>query len=543
MLRDRLVCGVRDEALQRCLLAETALDFKKAYEKAVTAEYATRQTAATRGALPAASDLHRMDQEPEGHKPGGKQDAGKQSITGRCSRCNGDHDATSCGFRYSVYHFCKREGYIVRACRQKEAARSKAKSGNKRPGKSDRSGVNGLYNIDSALPAFMATVMVNGRQISMEVDSGSVCSIVNLRTLSKLGISKKALRPSSQGVRTYIQQPVWVAGEVEVPVKYNGREGKLPLLVTKGCGISILGRDWFQPLGISLEGLHQLNGAPDYSEVFKPGLGKSTGPPVRIEGEQQATPKFLKPRQVPFALLPKVEEAIEHRIPLPVEDEHEPPLGDILLLEAAPEVPLDSTKKAALTRTALVLSRVHRWILQGWPSGKVPEEFRPFVARKNELSTYRNCVLWGSRVVIPCSAQAQVLDILHTTHPGVVRMKGLARSTVWRLGIDNHIERKGGAKWVPGFITSVTGPLSYQVRLSDASLWRRHVDQIRRHASPLDLGGADSDSGGDTTVVNPFVVGQNPPLPGVSEAVPSSSPPVSPAPEHDNPDVPGSPSH
>ncbi|KAL1476712.1 hypothetical protein MTO96_036303 [Rhipicephalus appendiculatus] len=49
----------------------------------------------------------------------------------------------------------------------------------------------------------------------------------------------------------------------------------------------------------------------DYSEVFKPGLGKSTGPPMRIEVEEQATLKFHKPRQVPFALLPKVEEAIE----------------------------------------------------------------------------------------------------------------------------------------------------------------------------------------------------------------------------------------
>ncbi|KAL1444411.1 hypothetical protein MTO96_029888 [Rhipicephalus appendiculatus] len=338
MLRDRLVCGVRDEALQRRLLAETALDFKKTYEKAVAAEYATRQTAVIRGALPPASDLYRMDQALEGHKPGGKQGSSKQSMTGRCSCCNGDHDATSCGFRYSVCHFCKRKGHIVRACQQKEAARSKAKSGNKRPGKWDRSGLYGLYHISSALTAFTATVMVNGRQISMEVDSGSVCSIVNLRTLSRLGISK-ALRQCSRGVRTYTQQPVWVVGEVDVPVQYSGREGKLPLLVTKGCGISILGRDWFIPLGISLEELHQLNGTPvsnssrregqpaardhskvvtsvrtvlqDYSGVFKPGLGKSTVPPVRIEVAEQAMSKFYKSRQVPFALLPKVEEAIE----------------------------------------------------------------------------------------------------------------------------------------------------------------------------------------------------------------------------------------
>ncbi|KAL1438366.1 hypothetical protein MTO96_048155 [Rhipicephalus appendiculatus] len=102
---------------------------------------------------------------------------------------------------------------------------------------------------------------------------------------------------------------------------------------------------------------------------------------------------------------------------------------------------------------------------------------------------------------------------------------------------------QGGTKWVPGFITSVTGPLSYQVRLFDGSLWRRHVDQIRSRASPLNHGGVGSDSCGDTADdVDPSVVGQDPPLPGVSVALPSSSPPVSPAPEPDNPDVPGSPS-
>lgn len=51
-------------------------------------------------------------------------------------------------------------------------------------------------------------------------------------------------------------------GEMKEQVKYGGREAQLLLLITKGTGISILSPDCFQPLSISLEGIHQLHGAP-----------------------------------------------------------------------------------------------------------------------------------------------------------------------------------------------------------------------------------------------------------------------------------------
>lgn len=35
-----------------------------------------------------------------------------------------------------------------------------------------------------------------------------------------------------------------------------------------------------------------------------------------------------------------------------------------------------------------------------------------------------------------------------------------------------------GPNWIPGFITKVTGPLSYKVMLGDGIIVRRHVDQV-----------------------------------------------------------------
>lgn len=70
-----------------------------------------------------------------------------------------------------------------------------------------------------------------------------------------------------------------------------------------------------------------------------------------------------------------------------------------------------------------VLSQVKRWVMQGWPVMVEQEGCKPYVKRKLELSVLDGCLLWGSRVIIPPSGRAQVMEELHEAHPGVSRMK------------------------------------------------------------------------------------------------------------------------
>ena len=65
---------------------------------------------------------------------------------------------------------------------------------------------------------------------------------------------------------------------------------------------------------------------------------------------------------------------------------------------------------------------------------------RPLYQRREQLATDQGCLLWGMRVIIPTKLQSRILSELHFTHPGIVKMKLLARSYVWWYKIDQDIE-------------------------------------------------------------------------------------------------------
>ena len=102
-------------------------------------------------------------------------------------------------------------------------------------------------------------------------------------------------------------------------------------------------------------------------------------------------------------------------------------------------LPVTSQQLGTATQHDPQLAQVHHWIRTGWPA-TVPDECKPYANRRHELSTDGNCLLWGARVVVPATLQEQILLMLHEQHPGICRMKAIARSHVWWPNLDHQIE-------------------------------------------------------------------------------------------------------
>ena len=67
---------------------------------------------------------------------------------------------------------------------------------------------------------------------------------------------------------------------------------------------------------------------------------------------------------------------------------------------------------------------------------------RDYVAVQHELTRTGKLVLRGMRLVIPVVLSADVLELAHEEHQGIVKTKQRLRSKVWWPGIDNAMERK-----------------------------------------------------------------------------------------------------
>ena len=320
-----MVCGITNSAVQKRLLAEKELTLGKAVSLAQAVEIAERgskdlQTPPTSKATANPdAELYKFNsgipKKPE-DKP--------TEPPKRCYRCGGKHFQSQCRFKTEQCHNCHKRGHIAKVCQSKPQAKKTQATRNPQP----------VHNItDNALHSeyqlfavhshtnskpLKTTLLVEGQELAMEIDTGAAVSLISEETVNSSSMKVIPLQPSDVRLRTYTGETVPVLGKLMVRVVKDEASITLPLLVVKGSGTTLLGRDWLQELRLDWKAIFSLQATLSlqqildaHKSVFTDELGTFKKSKVKFHLKDDAEPVFIKARQVPFALRDRVADELD----------------------------------------------------------------------------------------------------------------------------------------------------------------------------------------------------------------------------------------
>lgn len=207
MLRDRLVCGISNEKIQRRLLAETDLNLKKATDIATAMEQAEKGASDIQGQATGEGQVNVVNE----------KKAATETVK-ECWRCGGKHSPIDCFFKDTVCFACQQKGHLQRrgkggakggarpksysSQRSTQSRRTWDSSQRKRDNKSysankymdqedkdcldDKEGFEeySLYKVaDKKEEPYRVQMSLNNQEIDMEIDTGASKSVLSEHTL------------------------------------------------------------------------------------------------------------------------------------------------------------------------------------------------------------------------------------------------------------------------------------------------------------------------------------------------------------------------
>ena len=311
MIRDRLVCGNNEDSIQKHLLTEGD---KLTLDKAITIaqSYETAQKDATE-LLPhetVPQPVHRV------------QPAGAQAHNKKCYRCaRPGHLPSACHFKKERCHKCNKVGHIKRACTSVNSRSIPTRNvQHVSPMDSTAEHEYPLFTLSTShTPPITISVQINDKQVLMELDMGAAVSLVSEDTHKKHWPEYK-LQESMARLKTYSGEHLEVLGSIDVVVVYGEQRVTLPLLVVKGGGASLFGRNWLEKIKLDWPAIHKVQENPldvilaQHQQVFQDGLGTLVGYHAQIQIDPAATPKFCKARTVSYAYRELVDKELDRLV-------------------------------------------------------------------------------------------------------------------------------------------------------------------------------------------------------------------------------------
>ena len=183
----------------------------------------------------------------------------------------------------------------------------------------------GLYCTSASqeehFPPIIVPIKLHGKSIDFQLDCGAGRALIGWPAYKGLP-DPPALLPLPTLFHAWDSaMTIHIAGYFPADVEHKGVRYRLPLVVAKGDGPALLGRNWFKPLGFAITGVNNVSDVSavlkmvqSYPAVSSPTVGCYRGPPVHIDVDPTKAPKYHRRREVKLPLITKMSQAIDSNV-------------------------------------------------------------------------------------------------------------------------------------------------------------------------------------------------------------------------------------
>ncbi|XP_055701834.1 uncharacterized protein K02A2.6-like [Phlebotomus papatasi] len=331
-LRNQFVFGLWDKDVQKRLLEKKDLSLERALEIAKSMESSEKgkedmtAKATKQDTLQLeATDVHKIQPN--------EQKENKKEV--RCYRCGmKNHLANNCFHENSTCNQCGQTGHLQRVCKQKNTKKSETKAAEKKIQRVNE--VDDILHVEEIVEpkVYLKFKFINNKSVSdfvkFEVDSGSGISIAGLKYKDDF-FPDETIIPTKKEFLHYGGGKIAVVGFIRVSALIGKRVLRnVNLYFTEDrLRPPLLGREWIKRAkwvnwNKVLLDIRQIEAQEsqvdktklvselkkDFKRVFEKTTGKIEGMQAELKLQENASPVFLKHRNVP---IPK-KEAVENEI-------------------------------------------------------------------------------------------------------------------------------------------------------------------------------------------------------------------------------------
>ena len=344
LIRDRIVCGVRENGIRRKLLQESGLTLSKCVDICRANEATAAQLKDMAPTQITEQEANAVNQKESSKKPKTPKENGKDpkdQLSVECKYCGNKHErkrdkcpaygktCSSCG---KANHFAAKCSKNSRESKKKRSQKFKRKKVNQLDDITESSYSSeeeilsvsldhtaNAMNMSNFKNKIFAHMEIANELVKMQVDSGASCNVLPRKFLPR----DTEIKKTNLKLTTYSKANLKVLGLAKISLRNpkNNKKYRAEFAIIDEDYTPLLGSSAAQQMGLitvqqenilqvkeSYQELNMERITATYPDVFQ-GLGCMEGA-LHLEVDESASPSIMPPRRVPLALKERLKEEL-----------------------------------------------------------------------------------------------------------------------------------------------------------------------------------------------------------------------------------------